>query len=53
LKRPAASREARLAALAREDERAVRDMIRRWQALPPERRTHFLRKRIAWRMSAA
>jgi len=28
-------------------------MIRRWQALPPGKRTHFLRKRIGWRMSAA
>jgi hypothetical protein len=53
LKRPAASRKARLAALAHEDERNLRDMIRRWQALPPGKRTHFLRKRIAWRMSAA
>jgi hypothetical protein len=31
----------------RESERALREMIRRWQALPPERRTQFLRKRIA------
>jgi hypothetical protein len=29
-----------------ESERALRDMIRRWQALPPSRRTNFLRKRI-------
>jgi hypothetical protein len=40
-------RRARLGALARENERAVREMIRRWQALPPSRRTNFLRKRVA------
>jgi hypothetical protein len=39
-------RREKLAALARENERAIRDMIRRWQALPPERRTNFLRKRV-------
>jgi hypothetical protein len=33
-------------ALARENERLIDEMIRRWQALPPGRRTHFLRKRI-------
>jgi len=27
-------------------------MIRRWQALPPARRTNFLRKRLAARGSA-
>ena len=32
--------------VARESDRALRDMIRRWQALPPERRTNFLRKRL-------
>lgn len=36
-----------------ESERALRDMIRRWQALPPARRTNFLRKRIAWCLTAA
>jgi hypothetical protein len=39
-------------ALARENERATEDMIRRWQALPPERRTHFLRKRVGVGRSA-
>ncbi len=36
-----------LDAVRRENERAVRDLIRRWQALPPSRRTNFLRKRVA------
>jgi hypothetical protein len=40
-------RGAGLAMVRRESERALREMIRRWQALPPERRTQFLRKRIA------
>ena len=35
-----------LEALKKESEFADRDMIRRWQALPPEKRTHFLRVRI-------
>jgi len=42
----APSRRARLAALAGESERNRREMVRRWQALPPARRTNFLRKRI-------
>jgi hypothetical protein len=37
----------RLAALARENERQISELIERWQRLPPERRTHFLRKRLA------
>jgi hypothetical protein len=40
-------RGAGLEMVRRESERALREMIRRWQALPPERRTQFLRKRIA------
>jgi hypothetical protein len=39
-------RRQKLAAVARESERALREMIRRWQALPPHRRTNFLRKRL-------
>jgi hypothetical protein len=45
-RREQAGRKAKLAAVARESERNVRDLIRRWQALPPGRRTHFLRKRV-------
>jgi hypothetical protein len=41
------SRRSRLDALARESERHLRELIERWQRLPPERRTNFLRKRIA------
>ncbi len=47
-----ASRRATLAALRLESERAERDMIRRWQALPPEKRTNFLRKKVGLRASA-
>lgn len=39
-------RKEKLAALAREAERADRELIKRWQRLPPERRTQFLRKRV-------
>jgi hypothetical protein len=41
----------RLDVLKKESELADRDMIRRWQARPPEQRTHFLRKRIGIRAS--
>jgi hypothetical protein len=44
-KRP--TRRSRLDALARESERHRRELIERWQRLPPERRTNFLRKRVA------
>ena len=40
------SRKARRDALRAESERALVDMIRRWQSLPPGRRTNFLRKRV-------
>jgi len=46
LKKPSV-RSRRLAALARESERNLRELIRRWQRLPPGRRTGFLRKRVA------
>jgi hypothetical protein len=45
-------RRRRLAALERESERALRESIRRWQALPPGRRTNFLRKRVRLRGTA-
>jgi hypothetical protein len=38
-------------ALKRESERAERELIRRLLALPPEKRTHFLRKRVGIRMT--
>jgi hypothetical protein len=52
LKRKQNARRATLSALGRESERALRDMIRRWQALPAARRTNFLRKRVTFRGSA-
>ena len=45
-------RKRKLAALARESERDLRELIRRWQALPPGRRTKFLRARVGLRGSA-
>ena len=41
-----------LAALRKESDRAEREMIRRWQALPVAKRTNFLRKRVGLRASA-
>lgn len=38
-------------ALKRESNLAERDLIRRLLALPPEKRTHFLRKRVGLRMT--
>lgn len=46
MKKRSVSRGAKLAAVRRESERARRELIRRWQALTPERRTNFLRKRL-------
>ncbi|HEV2202098.1 MAG TPA: hypothetical protein VGR73_19945 [Bryobacteraceae bacterium] len=45
------TRKAKLEALKKESELALRDQIRRWLALPPDRRTNFLRKRVAYRVS--
>ena len=45
-KRVKISRKKTLADLKKESELAQLDMIRRWQALPMEKRTNFLRKRI-------
>ena len=40
-----------LETLKKESDLAERDLIRRLLALPPEKRTHFLRKRVGIRMS--
>jgi hypothetical protein len=45
------TRKAKLEALKRESDLALRDQIRRLLALPPDRRTNFLRKRVAYRIS--
>jgi hypothetical protein len=45
-------RRAKLAALRRESDRALIDLIRRRLALPPEKRTNFLRKRVTVRGTA-
>jgi hypothetical protein len=45
------SRKDKLEALRQESERALVEQIRRALALPPDRRTNFLRKRIGFRMS--
>jgi hypothetical protein len=51
MKKRAARRRA-LAGLRHESDRALVELIRRRLALPPEKRTHFLRKRLAFRSSA-
>ena len=44
-------RKARLEALKRESDLALRDQIQRLLQLPPEKRTHFLRKKVGFRAS--
>jgi hypothetical protein len=51
LKKRRITRKARLAALKRESEPALRDQIRALLALPPGNRTNFLRKKVGIRMS--
>lgn len=51
MKRPRVTRKAKLEALKKESDLALRDQIRRLLALPPERRTNFLRKRVGICMS--
>ena len=46
MKKPSVTRKQKLLALKKDSDRAKRDMIRRLLALPPERRTHFLRRLI-------
>ena len=48
MKKPRVGRKARLQALKNESDLAERDLIRRLLALPPEKRTNFLRKRIGY-----
>lgn len=51
MKKPRVSRKVRLEALKKESDLAERELIRRLLALPPEKRTNFLRKRVGIRMT--
>ena len=51
MKEGKASRRRKLAALKRESDRALRDQIRRLLELPPDKRTHFLRKKLGLQCS--
>lgn len=51
MKKPRVTRKAKLEALQKESDLALRDQIRRLLDLPMEERTHFLRKRIGIRGS--
>jgi hypothetical protein len=46
------ARNVKLAALRRENDRALVELIRRRLRLPPSRRTNFLRKRVGVRSTA-
>lgn len=52
VKRKRPNRRQPLVALAKEADRAEGDMIRRWQALAPAKRTNFLRRRVGLRATA-
>jgi len=52
MKNKRVTRTQKLAALKKESDRALLDMIRRLMDKPIEQRTHFLRKRVGFRGSA-